>query len=120
MIEAELIRADNFKTSVEYSGYAFNAKVLYDSGNIDECKKELKKLPSNTQLVQDLIERLEGKSVYTNIKRIVEGKETDKYRIMAGYSSLITHAIIECEHGREYYMPVVEELISKLQRAIYS
>jgi hypothetical protein len=63
--------------------------------------------------LKQLLSKLEGKSCYTNLKAIAEGRSKSKTRELIGISSLLTHALIESESNKEY-LKLVQDLYSKL------
>ena len=74
------------------------AKVFYEEGNYDGCKTMLNNLPTQEQLLDELIEELKGKSIYKAIKEIQSGYQVNKFTKIKVISSLITHVCIDCEH----------------------
>jgi len=68
--------------------------------------------------LENLVEKLKGKSVYENLKAISLGKCKDPIREVIGVSSLCTHALIELETNKEYKI-LVANLYEKLGQLIY-
>ena len=66
---------------------------------------------------KNLVKALEGKSVYTNIKKLISGKTKNKYEIIKVYSSLLTHAAIFCEKEPEYEI-LFESILNKIWESI--
>jgi hypothetical protein len=69
---------------------------------------------SDAQLLNELFIKIEKKSVGTTIRKIVEGKTTSKWEALKGFSSLLTHIFVECEHGNTEYELLVENVMSKI------
>jgi len=84
-----------------------------------ELEKVLSQLPTKESLLQELIGKLKGKSVCRNLRRIVEGKETNRFVLMKGLFSLGTHAAIECEKGNSQFAALLPFLYEKIGVQIY-
>lgn len=69
---------------------------------------------TDAQLLSELYKKIESKSVGTNIKKIMDGKVSNKYSVLKTYFSLGTHAMIECEHGNEEYLLLIENILNKI------
>lgn len=71
------------------------------SGNqedIDRIKKEILISNRDTKIDENFINSISGKALYKNIRGIInEGEEKSVYDYTKLLSSLITHAVIECE-----------------------
>jgi len=64
-----------------------------------------------------LVEKLKGKSVYTSLKRISEGKCENKVNEVIGISSLLTHSLIEMKKNPDY-VKLTDNLYVKLGELI--
>ena len=109
-----LCRAEAFSNSERHKKNVSEAKRLHKLGKLAECQAILEKLPTDAALLSELVEKLKGKSVYNNIKRISEGKVEDKWELAKGYSSLLTHIFIECQQHRLEYSLLTEYAMQKL------
>lgn len=95
------------KLSREYTGTkyeplvdeAVQAYVNEDYTKIDEV---ISKLPDDIQLLEILVNKLQGKSVHTNISKLLEGKDQSTEQAAISTSSLITHCVIECKENKEF------------------
>ena len=87
-----------------------------DEDVYDKVKEILVKFPTDEGLLEFLIEKLKGKPAYKTLKKISEGKITNKYEILKGLFSLGTHVCIECKESREYrqLLPVIYRKISNI------
>jgi hypothetical protein len=106
----------NFKDTV-YQPLVDQAEEYFSNDMIDEACKTLCKLPSEAELLKDLIEKLKGKSVYKTLKKMDEGKSKSDIESLKGLFSLGTHIVIECEKGKGEYrslLPLIHERISEL------
>jgi len=81
----------------------------------------LDKFPTPEQLLDRLIEFLKTKhcnSVYKTIKRIAQNPDINKYEYIKCFSSLISHAAIECSNGNTEYELVIHDLYNKLSKVL--
>ena len=78
---------------------ATDAYVVDDYKKLD---KIIASFPTDIELLETLIRKLEGKSVYTNLKRVLEGKETSIEQELLSTASLIVHVGIEIKENKEY------------------
>ena len=113
-----LVRAEAFSQSERHKQNVFEAKRLHKLGKLTECEAVLAKIPSDDQLLKELVEKLKGKSIFTNIRKLTEGKMNNKYSALKTYFSLGTHIAIECEHNRLEYAPLLESVMQKLFKLI--
>lgn len=112
LLEAEC----NFKGTT-YQPIVDRAQEFFNENRVDEAIKVLCQLPSEAELLKNLIEKLKGKSVYKTLKRMDEGKIRSNAEALKGLFSLGTHIVIECEQGRGEYralLPVIHERIGEL------
>ena len=109
-----LARAEYFANSKEYGPIVEKAKKLYKLGKITESVLEMSYLPDEDKLFEQLYIKLKGKSVFTNVKKLLEGKATNKYSALKTFFSLGTHVMIEAEQGNKEYLLLVEPLLEKI------
>ena len=82
-----------------------------------EAEKVLNKFPTKAFLLDEMVEKLKGKSVYKSLKRISENKITNNSEMLKGLFSLGTHISIEVGKGNKEYSilyPLVYEKIGKI------
>lgn len=115
-----LFEVEKYFTKKEYTSTVELARELFERGQFDLCEKKLEKLPSNIELLETLVKKLEGKSVAKTLKLIQEGKIENNLVTAKGLSSLLTHIIIEVEHGNNEYKILVPSIIEKLNEIIYN
>jgi len=122
-----LHEAAKYFTKKEYIGIVECAQELFELGHFNLCEKELVKLPDNTQLLGYLVEKLgpqkgrpKGKSIYKTLKKLIEGKVENDLITAKGLSSLLTHVIIECEHGNVEYKVLMPNILEKLSEISYN
>lgn len=85
-------------------------EVCLYQNNTSEAESRLRKFKTEEELLQILEEKLKGKSAYYTLKRIREGKIETLHQAMKGLSSLVTHSIIEAEHGNLEYLQLAKKL----------
>jgi len=96
------------------------ARELFERGQFDLCEKELERLPTDAELLEKLVEKLKGKSVHKTLKQMQEGRVENNLLTAKGLSSLLTHILIECEHGNNEYKILIPNVIEKLNEIIYN
>ena len=115
----ETLEAFNF-----YSTYFINgpekkiineALELFHEHKMKEMQKKLDELPTQEDLLAELLEKLKGKPVHKTLKKVLEGKSDNVFTELKGLFSLGTHIAIECEKDRRFgiLLPMVYEKISE-------
>lgn len=104
--------------SKAYPNIIKQANAFYEEGSIGYCEDVLNRLPTQEQLLDELIEKLKGKSIYKTIIEVQSGKCTNKFVRIKMISSLITHVCIECEKDKSdlryyYLLPWLYDQLSK-------
>jgi len=95
-------------------------KILekFEAGKEITTEELLAKLPSELMLLNQLVEKLENKSVYPTLKKIAEGKAKNNYQALKGLFSLGTHTAIECEKGNIEYRALFPDLCSRIMAMV--
>ncbi len=104
--------SDSYLDTVE----ELNAAVR--TGDESLVESILNKFPTVDTLLDKLIAKLENKSVYKTFNRIIKDPNQSKYEYIKCFSSLITHASIECEAGNKEYELVIQDLYEKLGKVV--
>jgi len=122
MTQAELLKRLNevdryFKTS-KYAELVKEASQLYYAGEYIQLEEHLQKFPTTEKLLNDLVPILKGKSVFTTLKKTIEGKNENDWTSLKGMNSLLTHVIIECEKGNYEYLILVHMLYERIGQMI--
>jgi len=115
-----LVEADKYFSSEKYKPTVDLAKKLFETGELDLCVKELEKLPTRSDLLKELIEKLRGKSVYKTLTKIQEEKIDNDLTTLKGLFSLGTHIVIECEHGNKAYGMLIPGILEKISEIAYN
>lgn len=79
-----------------------DAMQAYVQRNYRKVDEILEKLSDDYQLLEKLIEKLKGKSTYTGLRQLLEGKDQSNEQAIISTSSLICHAAIEMKEHKEY------------------
>jgi hypothetical protein len=103
----------------KYFNIVLKAQRLYSLKEYDLCWYVLKQIPTENELYNLLLEKLKGKRVLKTIKQISDGKVKNKYEVLKATSSLLTHAIIECENGNKQLERVFPKILETLMKIIY-
>lgn len=114
----KITKAEKYFGDTKYSSIIQTCSNLFNSGKLSLCEKELEKLPTEDQLLDEIVLKLKGKSIYSTIEKIEKG-EKDIFVILKGLSSLLTHCIIECKHNKEYLI-LVPVIVSKINEVVYN
>lgn len=118
----KLLVAEKYYGNTKYQSIVDEAKKYYDLeyGTWSKCESTLNKLPSLKQLLAILIEKLRKKSVYRTLKKIQEGCAENSYTTLKGLSSLLTHIVIEAEHGSKEYLILIPSILEKINKVTYN
>ena len=116
LVEARM----NFVGS-QYWEVVESANLAFLRNDYDSCVQLLESLPNVDQLLEQLVEKLNGKRIYETIRKIV-AKDLKESNILVakGLSSLLTHVIIELEAGNLEYRCLVPVIQERLNEAIYN
>jgi len=93
----------NFK-GTKYESYIDDVISSYVHEDFDKLDKCAAKFPTDFQLLENLVSKLKGKSVYTNLNKILKNENVIKEDNAIAISSLITHCLIEIKTNKEYKM----------------
>ncbi len=115
-----LSEAEKHFTKKKYLGIVKLTAQLYEAGQFRLCEEQLDKLPTKAELLEQLVNKLKGKSVAKTLKLMQEGRTENSLTTAKGLSSLLTHIIIECENGNSEYKILIPNIIEKLNEIIYN
>jgi len=110
--------------SVYFSGTQYGkileaARRAVDEGKLKGAQVILGTLPTDDQLLAQLVEKLKGKSVATTLERIRKREVTEGFTAMKGLSSLMTHVLIECEKGATEFRKLIPVILESLNTSGY-
>lgn len=112
-ILAQLEEARQHFANTQYSHIVKEADRFFQRGEKGLCLAQLSRLPSAKELLAELVDKLRGKSVYKTLERAKRNGRKGLVELKA-LSSLLTHAVIECEQGRLEYRRLIPLLLEKL------
>lgn len=109
-----ILRITREYIGTKYEPLVDEATAAYVSGDYQKIDEVAKKLPDDIYLLETLVEKLKGKSVYTNLQLLLEGKETSTEQAVISTASLITHVAIDLKEGNKEYRRLLPSLYAKL------
>ena len=86
----------------QYVPLVEQAMAAYISDDYKKLDEIIATLPDEIALLEKLVTKLKGKSVYTNLRKLLEHKETSIEQELISTASLIVHAGIELKENKEY------------------
>lgn len=101
-----------FKRFPKYVETVSEAIEYCYNGEYGKADEMINKLPTVKNMLSELVEKLKGKSIYTGLKDLMEGKLEDTLSTLTVLSSLQTHCIIEAKKNPEYIL-LLEEVERK-------
>ena len=110
----KLFTLNKYFTSQVYTKLLQETNAAYLRNDFAKLDELMYKFPTDKQLLGLLVEKLKGKSVYTTLRKILEGKIKNQAALTKGLSSLITHTLVEIEQGNPEYKMLLEDLMKKL------
>lgn len=119
-LETRLSQAERYFSKSKYKSVVERASKFYCEGEYAKASSTLTTLPTSEKLLNDLIPILKGKSVFTTLKKTMEGRGNSDWTSMKGLTSLCTHCIIECERGNTEYLMLVDMLYEKIGKMLVS
>lgn len=79
-----------------------------------KAKILLESLPSERQLITELITKMAGKSVAKTLIKLAKEESVPVVEMLKGWSSFMTHVAIEIEHGNTEYRMLLGRLYEKI------
>lgn len=119
---SKLFEAEKYFTKPKYVGIVTEARKVFQAGDFEACKKKLDELPNSGELLERLVSKLKNKHLYKTLRKIEDGTLDpilDSIPVAKGLSSLLTHILIECEHGNDEYKILLLNVAEKLNEIIY-
>lgn len=115
----QLEEARQFFANTQYSHIVKEADRFFLRGEIKLCREQLNRLPSSKALLDELVNKLKGKSIYKTLERLQrrDGRKGKGLVELKALSSLLTHTAIECEQGRLEYRTLIPLLLERLNNA---
>lgn len=117
--QMKLLEAEQAFKGTQYDGIVAKASQLYVAGRLSECLEKLRELPTQSQLLRRLIEKLRGKSVYKTLKRLRNGQDERGVLEAIAVTSLLTHVLLEIKAGHGEYRWLAISILEKATDRIY-
>jgi hypothetical protein len=111
--------AEKYFTREKYRTQVALARERFTSGQLSTCSAIVECLPTVDTLLVELIGRLKGKPIYKTLKQIHASKDVSVATKLKGFSSLMTHTVIEMEKGNTEYGLLLPMLLEKEQELLY-
>jgi hypothetical protein len=112
---SKLVKYETYYKGTQLDPFVVRARTLLDEGNSKAAEELINKLPSESDLLSDIVEQLKGKSVYKSLKRALkESKVEDPTLLAKSLFSLGTHVLIECEKGCKEYRILLPMIYTKI------
>jgi len=102
----------------EYAPVVRSARWLFEKQEKLRAEEMLHALPTEQELLEELVEILKDKPVYKTLRRISKGTARNVYEEMKGLFSLGTHISIELEQGRREYGILLETVHRRLRHLL--
>jgi hypothetical protein len=113
-----LYSAEMYFNLPRYRPILEKAEAAYKAGDFKGTTDELNRLPTEHKLMQELVEKLKGKSIHKTLERAGKALATNLQKLKA-ISSLLTHVIIECEHGNTEYRILIPKLMEQINTKVW-
>jgi len=98
----KLYQARKTFKGTKYESVTDDLAIAYCTDNKVKFDKLFETLPTNIQMLDDILEKIRGKKVFNTLKKTVAERTEDDTDSLVGVSSLMTHVAIECKTNREY------------------
>jgi len=117
--QMRLLEAEQTFRGTRYDNVVTEASRLYAAGKLSACLEKLEQLPTEAQLLKQLMEKLKGKSVHTTLKRLAKGHGVGTVTEAVATTSLLTHALLEIKQGNWEYKKLAISILEKATDKIY-
>jgi len=113
----KLLKAVKAFEKTRYSGIVKGLSEAYIDGDTKTFHTLYKTLPGEKELLEKLLKKLKKKSIYTGLKKVLEGKDQSVTQQKIALSSLFTHIVIEEKKNPEYII-LEKPILNKLKRLV--
>lgn len=117
--QMKLLEAQQSFQETRYNNIVTEASQLYAAGKLSACLEKLEELPTEAQLLRQLVEKLKGKSVYKTLKRLANGHGDGGVTEAIATTSLLTHVLLEIKSGNWEYKKLAISILEKATDKIY-
>ena len=112
-----LVEARNNFGGTKYNSIIVEAEKLWRTHTkLAETNAVLDKLPTEKQLLTELVAKLKGKSVHKALER-AEGKSD--WAALKAITSLLTHTAIACQQGETQYKKLIPNMLERINELSY-
>ena len=115
-IALQLRDAERYFSGTKYQNTLVEA--FKEFPDLKKVHESLKKLPTDAQLLKELVQKLKGKSVYKNLERLNKGG--NGLNELKTASSLLTHVCIEADSGNKEFRKLIPLLLEKINSISYN
>ena len=98
----KLFKANRTFEGSKYEPVTKSLWVAYCREEHATFDKLFETLPTNIQMLDNILEKVKNKSVFRTLKKTVSETIEDRADALVGLSSLLTYVAIECKTNREY------------------
>ena len=108
-----------FSGSKRYGKAIHKAIEHFEGGELEKCEGVLKELPTELELLDELIMKLKKARIYPTLRKIATSSQVPLYEEMKGFFSLGSHILVECERSNTEYMMLLVQVHNRLGGLIY-
>lgn len=110
---SQVVKYETYFQDSQYAPFVKRARCLLDEGREAAAKDVLSQLPTEKELLEDIVNKLKDKPVHKTLKRGLKENAND-VKFLKGLFSLGTHIVIECEKGNSEYKMLLPTLYSRI------
>jgi len=114
-IANKILYATRDFSETQYAPVLEKALIEFRRNNFDATEKYLSQLPTEYELLENLIDRVKDKPVYANLKKILNAESVSIADQKIALSSLFTRCIIESKDNPEFRL-IEKIILEKLAR----
>lgn len=118
LFEQKISKAEQQTRGTVFESAAIRARSFYIAKDWAGAASTLAQIPSCECLLEQLLEKLKGKSVYTTLRLMESGKCVNPYTALKGLLSLATHTCIELEKGNAPYALLLKRIHERIGSAL--
>lgn len=112
----KVFELNKYFLNTKYNGLVITLNECIESRSFIAAREKIKEFPTDKMLLDELVNKLKGKSVYTNL---IKSRGENDLVSLKSLSSLLTHTIIECEKGNTEFKKLIPLLLEKINEISY-